>query len=180
MKLGLKRGVVELLPHQDIWEDIAKATISLLYDLLSGIAIEIQHVGSTAVRGISAKPIIDISVGVKKLEDILPYIQLLEKNGIVFRGEDVSDQYLFVIGDFEKDTRSHHIHAVEHNSVAWKNYIKFRDYLNEHPAKAKEYEELKQELAKLYPDDRVAYTSGKQKFIDEILTLAENYNKETI
>lgn len=178
MNLGLKRGTVELLPHQDIWKDIARDTISLLSTLLDHFAVAIEHVGSTAIRSISAKPIIDIVVGVKELDDIMAYIQLLEENGIMFRGEDVGNQYLFVIGDLEKDTRTHHIHIVEYNSIAWNNYINFRDYLNSHKDKAKEYERLKIQLAGKYYCDRVAYTEGKQEFIDEILALAENFDEE--
>ena len=180
MTLGLNRGCVELVSHQEEWHTLAQVTITLIAKLLDDVAVNIEHVGSTAIRGISAKPIIDIAVGVKKLENILPCVEKLEENGIVFRGEDVNNQYLFVIGNFENDTRTHHIHVVEHNSDAWKNYINFRDYLNDQPAQAKEYEELKQELAQLYPEDRVAYTKGKQKFIDEILALAESFYEEQI
>lgn len=54
----------------------------------------------------------------------------MEEHGFVFRGEDVARQILFVMGDFEKDTRTHHIHAVKWNGTEWKNYINFRDYLN--------------------------------------------------
>lgn len=174
MELGLKRGTVDLLPHQDLWNKVAQDTIILLSDLLGDISVCIKHVGSTAIRHICAKPIIDISVGVNKLEDILPYIDLLEKNGIIFRGEDVSNQYLFVIGDFEKDIRTHHIHVVVYNSIAWENYISFRDYLNKYPDKAKEYDLLKKQLADKFSKDRNAYTKGKQTFIESILELARN------
>ena len=145
--LGLKRGTVELLPHQLTWEETAKDTISLLNSLLGNVAMDIQHVGSTAVRSICAKPIIDIAVGVNTLDSIMPYIGMLEQNGIIFRKEDVKEQLLFVIGDFERDTRTHHIHVVKWNSIAWNNYINFRDYLNTFPEHAKEYEALRKELS---------------------------------
>lgn len=179
MTLGLKRGCVKLMLHQEEWYVIAQDTIEILFDILGQSAVGIQHIGSTAIRNIMAKPIIDIAVGVRQFEDIEPYITSLREKGIIFRGDD-NEGKLFVIGDFEKDTRTHHIHVVEHNSDAWKNYINFRDYLNGHPAKAKEYEELKQELAQLYHEDRVAYTKGKQKFIDEIHALAESFYEEQI
>ncbi len=67
MILGLKRGCVEIVSHQDEWHTTAQVTINLLDELLGNIAVEIEHVGSTAVRGICAKPIIDIAVGVKNL-----------------------------------------------------------------------------------------------------------------
>lgn len=170
--LGLKRGTVELLPHQMIWEQAAADTISLLKSLLGDFAIDIQHIGSTAIRSIYAKPIIDIAVGVSSLNGIKPYIGLLEQNGIIFRNEDVKGQFLFVIGDFEKDTRTHHIHIVEWNSIAWNNYINFRDYLNTFPDQAEKYDALKKELAVKFSNDRIKYTEGKQKLIDKLLKQA--------
>ena len=131
--LGLKRGTVELIPHQTVWEEDAAKTILLLKSILNDAAIDIQHVGSTAIKNICAKPIIDIAVGVNSFNSIKPYIGLLEENGIIFRKEDVERQLLFVIGDFEKDIRTHHIHFVEWDSAEWNNYINFRDYLNAFP-----------------------------------------------
>ena len=170
--LGLKRGTVELLPHQLTWEEIAKDTISLLKSLLGDAAIDIQHVGSTAIRNICAKPISDIAVGVDTLDSIMPYIGLLEQDGIIFRKEDVKEQLLFVMGDFKRDTRTHHIHVVKWNSIAWNNYINFRDYLNTFPEHAKEYEALKKELLIKFAHDRGRYTAGKQEMIDSLLKQA--------
>ena len=170
--IGLKRGTVELLPHNPLWEDVAAETIKKLKSLLNDVAVDIQHVGSTSIRNICAKPIIDIAVGVNTLDSIKPYIELLKKNGIIFRKEDVKEQLLFVIGDFEKEFRTHHIHVVEWNSIAWNNYINFRDYLNAFPEYAKEYDALKKKLALEFADNRGNYTAGKQEFIDRILKQA--------
>ena len=79
----------------------------LLKSLLNDVAIDIQHVGSTAIPNVWAKPIIDIIVGVETLDSIKPCIELLDKNGIVFRKGDVKGQFLFVTGDFEKECRTH-------------------------------------------------------------------------
>ncbi len=170
--IGLKRGTVELLPHDPQWKNAANETIILLKSLLQDVAIDIQHVGSTAIQNISAKPIIDIAVGVNTLDSIKPYIELLKNNGIIFRKEDVKEQLLFVIGDFEKEFRTHHIHVVEWNSIAWNNYINFRDYLNAFPEYAKEYDDLKKKLALEFANNRGNYTAGKQEFIDRILKQA--------
>lgn len=169
MKLGLKRGTVEFFPHQMIWEKTAKNTITLLKSLLDDIAIDIQHVGSTAISNICAKPIIDIVVGVNELDAIKLHIGLLEQNGIVFRNEDVKGQLLFVIGDFDKDIRTHHIHIVQWNSTAWNNYINFRDYLNAFPEQAEKYDTLKKNLAIKYADNRGSYTEGKKELIEILL-----------
>lgn len=91
------------------------------------------------------------------------------KVGIFYRGSDVERQFLYVMGDMENDTRTHHIHIVKWNGTEWKNYIHFRDYLNDNENMALQYQKVKEELESKYADDRVAYTNGKQDMIDLIL-----------
>ena len=170
--IGLKRGTVSLCTHSDKWSICAENTIKVLKNILGSEAVDVQHVGSTSINGIMAKPVIDIAVGVKSVANMKYYIKLLENAGVIFRGEDVPGQMLFVKGDFVKDTRTHHIHIVEHNSKAWTDYINFRDYLNTFQDKAKEYERIKIELANMYPSDRKKYTEGKSSLICELLSEA--------
>ncbi len=166
--IGLKRGLVKLEAHQSDWQKEAEKTISDLKGILGNIAADIQHIGSTAVSSIHAKPIIDIAVGLRNLDDIFPFIEVLNKNNYIFRGEDVPGQLLLVKGDFENDTRTHHIHVVKWNGTEWENYINFRDCLNAFPEKAMKYDECKQDLAKKFPDDRKRYTEGKKNLIAEL------------
>ena len=166
---GLKRGTVLLAPHQEEWTRNAERTIQVLNRLLEPVAVDIQHIGSTAIPSIHAKPIIDLVVGVRNLDDIAPYVELLKQHDIVFRGEDVAGQLLFVMGDSEKDTRTHHIHVVRWNGAEWNNYINFRDYLNRFPDKAIEYDVCKKKLVAQFADDRGSYTTGKQELIDRLL-----------
>ena len=93
----------------------------------------------------------------------------LQKEGIFYRGSDVEYQILYVMGDMEKDIRTHHIHVVKWNGTEWRNYIHFRDCLNANENIALQYERVKEELESKYADDRVAYTNGKQEMIDIIL-----------
>ena len=172
MCIGMKRGTVYLEPHQTEWERAAEETIRTLKRILGSTAVDIQHIGSTSVKTISAKPIIDIAVAVNYFDDILSMREELRQNGIIYRFEESPKQLLFVMGDFENDTRSHHIHVVLFGSDEWNNYINFRDYLNTHIASAKEYEAVKFRLAGQYPDDRIAYTDGKQEVIDKLLAEA--------
>ncbi len=177
--IGLKRKTVMLMPHQEAWERNAESIITLLRQILGDAATDIQHIGSTAILTIHAKPIIDIAVGVSKIEDIVPYIALLEQHGIIDRGEDIAGQRLFAMGDFENDTRTHHIHVVPYGCAAWRHYINFRDYLNAYPDKAALYDKRKQELAQQFADDRKHYTEGKQELINQLLAEADRWKAET-
>lgn len=167
--IGLKRGTVELMFHQEEWDENAQDVIKILKQILKNTAVDIQHIGSTAISLIHAKPIIDIVVGVRDLNDIFTYIELLKQYDFIYRGEDVIGQMLFVMGDFERDTRTHHIHVVKWNGAEWNNYINFRDYLNAYPEKAMMYDECKQKLAMQFSNDRKNYTAGKQELIDYLL-----------
>ena len=173
--IGLKRGSVKLISHQEEWNKNAEKVILKLKQLLGDTAVDIQHVGSTAIASIYAKPIIDIVIGVRDLNDVVSYVELLKQHDFVFRGEDVEGQLLFVMGDFEKDTRTHHIHVVKWNGEEWNNYINFRDYLNCCPDKAMLYDACKKKLASQFPDDRRSYTAGKQELIECLLKEAETF-----
>ena len=175
--LGLRRGTVKLEEHQKSWHYDAACAIGLLKEVCSDTAIDIQHVGSTAIVGIHAKPIIDIAVGVTSLEAVMPHIPALEKRGVIYRKQDVDGQMLFVMGDFEKSIRTHHIHVVLWNSTPWWDYINFRDYLNAFPEKARSYDDLKCRLAMEYSQDRGSYTQSKQELIAKLLAEAACWRK---
>ena len=89
MSLGLKSGTVQFEPHDKLWDEIAVQTIKTLKSILCDDAIDIQHIGSTAVPTIKAKPIIDIVVGVADFERIMSYNEQLQKERIFYRGSDV-------------------------------------------------------------------------------------------
>ena len=170
MSLGLKRGIVQLEPHDKQWDEIALQTIKTLKSILGDDTIDIQHIGSTAIPAIKSKPIIDIAVGVTDFDRIMSHNEQLQQEGIFYRGSDVESQLLYVMGDMEGDTRTHHIHVVKWNGTEWNNYIHFRDYLNANENSAlQQYQKLKEELESKYAGDRIAYTSGKQDMIDNIL-----------
>ena len=82
--IGLKSGTVKLVQHQEEWHENAENVISVLKQLLGDTALDIQHVGSTAICSIHAKPISDIAVAVHDIKDILPYIEVLKQHNIFF------------------------------------------------------------------------------------------------
>ncbi len=175
MSIGLKRGTVLLEEHQISWEQNAKETIIEIQVALKGLNPDIQHVGSTSINSIKAKPIIDIAVAVNDYDEVIARNDKLAKYDIVFRFDERPEQLLYVKGDFEADTRTHHIHVVMKNSMEWNNYLNFRDFLNSNKQVALEYEAVKIKMAELYPDNRDAYLEGKREIISRLLAEAEKW-----
>lgn len=171
--IGLERGTVRLHEHEKEWEIEAQNTISHLKKILGDVIKDIQHVGSTSVFSIKAKPIIDIAVAVDDFNDILAREKELRDNGFYYRPgaqASIRNQLLFACGNYytgSGNLQTHFIHVVLTGSMDWINYINFRDYLNSTPSAAKEYENLKVSLALQAPVDggREKYLKGKHNFI---------------
>lgn len=155
--IGLKRDTVQLYEHEKEWEIEAQNTIVRLKGILGDAIRDIQHVGSTSILPIKAKPIIDIAIAVDKFDDILVYEKELKDAGFYYRPNaqaSFPDQLLFACGNFyigTGDLQTHFIHVVLWESMDWINYINFRDYLNKTPSATKEYEELKVSLVQQAP-----------------------------
>lgn len=131
-----------------------------------GGVIAIEHVGSTAVPGLAAKPIIDIMIGVREVAVGERCIEPMEGLEYQYRGEaGIPGRHYFRKGS----PRSHHVHLVKHSSEFWQNHLLFRDYLRAHEDAAREYAALKRELAQRHRDDRVAYTDAKDPFVKAAL-----------
>lgn len=188
--IGLKRGTVQLCEHEKEWEIEAQNTIARLKEILGDVIKDIQHVGSTSILTIKAKPIIDIALAVDDFDDILAYEKQLKDAGFYYRPNaqaSIRDQLLFACGNYYEGTgelQTHFIHVVKTNSMDWINYINFRDYLNNTPSVAKEYEDLKVSLAQQVPVDsgREKYLKGKHDFIVYTLrkALVKSYLEKTV
>ena len=142
MSLGLKRGTVKLEPHNAEWETCAQNMIAKLKEILKDDIVDAQHIGSTSIKNIFAKPIIDIVIGVTDFDKIMRHNNVLNANGIVYRREDHPEQHLYVCGDMENNIHTHYIHVVIWGKEAWNNYINMRDYLNSDYKTAQEYSDL--------------------------------------
>lgn len=175
MSIGLQRGKVTVTGHKAEWDDSAREIIAKLKDILKDDMIDAQHIGSTSIKSICAKPIVDVVVGVRNFNDIFKHNEMLQQNGIFYRRQDHPGQHLYLCGDLENNIHTHYIHVVIWGNDAWHNYINLRDYLNAHKEKAEEYSALKEGLAVHYADDRIAYTDGKKEFIEEILKFAREW-----
>lgn len=164
---GVERYKVEVLPHCEEWEKEYEDAKNELRDIFRDNIIDIQHVGSTSIKGIYAKPILDIAVVLKSFEDM--NIELMKKTGYDYCGaqNEEKDRYLFVLrGEGQISLR--HIHCYEPDNLDFYYVTHFRDYLNSHEEYAKEYSDLKRKLAKKYPNDRFAYTDEKEEFVKMI------------
>ena len=174
--IGLKQNTVALSAYDDNWPRAALVTVEKLKEIFGAIAADVQHVGSTSIIGISAKPIIDIAVAVRRFEDVWLLLAKLEANGFMHKAEnDDAGQIFFSCGDLTTDIRTHHIHVVFQNSDEWNNYILFRNFLNANPHRRKEYEALKLSLMQKYPNDRLLYTNSKSAFIQGVIAEARDY-----
>ena len=131
-------------------------------------AVEIEHVGSTSVPGLGAKPIIDILVGIRSLHDAAHCIEPLHGIGYEYVPEFeaiIPERRYFRRGPQDDH---YHVHMVELTSGFWERHLLFRDYLRAHPETAQEYERLKRELAAQFGSDRSGYTDAKTEFITAI------------
>ena len=131
------------------------------------LAGPIEHIGSTAVPGLAAKPVIDIMAGVESLEASRPAIAALEAQQYCYAPYRTEVMHWFCKPS--PAFRTHHLHLVPVGSRLWNEQLAFRDYLCAHPDAAAEYEALKRRLAEVHRFDREAYTNAKAPFVQRAL-----------
>lgn len=164
--IGLERGEVKLAPYNAVWKRLFEAEKGRLVKVVGEYILDIQHVGSTSIPGMVAKPIIDIAVAVEDFEAAKVSIKPIESLGYVYRGElGIPRRHYFVFGE----PRRFHLHMNEFKSDVWLGQILFRDTLIEHQELAEAYAALKVKLAGQFPSDREAYLLGKAPFIEGVL-----------
>lgn len=174
---ALTREHIIVVPYEPLWPANFRALEMVLERALPpGLCTRIEHIGSTAVPGMSAKPIIDVQVEVTSLDrvrrDVVPIMRDL---GYAFIWRPTMGEqapfYAWFIARNERGERTAHIHMVEPDAAS-ADRILFRDFLRAHPDHAARYEQLKTRLLETHADDRAAYTSGKSAFINAILDQA--------
>lgn len=174
--VGLDRDKVVLFPYDEKWKKEYKKEKEILDSLLKGIEYRIEHVGSTSIEGLSAKPVIDIAIGTNDIETVIKIGDILANNGYDTENSLDTKGEIFA-GKGARDSRTHYIHIQKIGSTYWNNFIYFKKYLLEHPNLIKEYEALKKKLASVYFDDRKKYTAAKNEFISDILRKAKEKYK---
>ncbi len=170
--IGLRRGKVKLSHYKSDWKKLYKKEEKLLLSSIGKYILDIQHVGSTSIPRAKAKPVIDIAIGIEFLKIGEKCIKPLEKLGYEYKHDaGIKGRHFFAKGS-EKN-RTYYIHVVKLNGRFWKNCILFRDYLRKHKRTVREYNELKEKLARRYKDDRETYTAQKDSFIRDIIKKVE-------
>lgn len=168
--LGVPKYKVILENHREEWAAEFEEVKRHLQNIHGNNIIDIQHVGSTAIEGIMAKPMLDIAVLFKCMHNLV--FDIMKDNGYIYYGEVAAGKHLFILRG-QDDVSLQHIHCYEESNPAlFLEQLRFRDFLRTHPLYAREYEQLKLDLYKLYPNNREKYTAGKQAFFDKIKSLA--------
>lgn len=148
-----------------------------LKEILTDKYISIEHIGSTSVEGLCAKPILDIAIGVNDLEIVSEFIEPLKQIGYEFvYHKEFPQRRFFRKGQWGSGT--HHIHFYQYHGEHWNNQILFRNYLRVNPDVLKEYQKLKINLAEKFRFDRASYTTNKASFIQNVLQKAKEENEQ--
>lgn len=165
---------IEIVEYNPDWANMFEQEAESIRTALGkDLTVEIQHIGSTAVPELAAKPVIDIMVGLRDLSDGENIIKPLEDLGYVYWAENPNPEKMFFVKGMPPygEKRTHHVHVVEIDSEFWQRRL-FRDYLRIYPQEAQRYEKLKRDLAARFRDDREAYTKGKGDFVREVMEKA--------
>ncbi len=166
---------IEVVDYTPQWVELfALEQDALARELKTWLVGLPEHIGSTAVPGLAAKPIIDIMAPVASLEASLPAIEAAGRIGYVHYPYMPDVMHWFCKPD--PSHRTHHLHLVPLGSPLWVDRLAFRDALRASEALQKEYQSLKRALAQVHRDDREAYTSAKGPFIERVLQAARNCN----
>jgi GrpB-like predicted nucleotidyltransferase (UPF0157 family) len=166
---------VEIINYDPRWPTLfAEEAERLRATLDPSLIIGLEHFGSTAVPGLSAKPIIDILIAVRSLADAkASFVEALRKLDYVYWADNPKTDRMFFVKGMPPfgSRRSHHVHVTEAHGEMWQR-LAFRDYLRTHPEEAAIYEQLKRRLATEHQTDREAYTDAKSAYVETVMRKA--------
>ena len=164
----MRTSYVTVIPYSDQWERDFLKIKDEIKSALGELAESIEHVGSTSVRGLSAKPVIDIDVVISDSSVLSDVIAALGRIGYQHEGDlDITGREAFRY-DGKDHLQKHHLYVCPEDSPELRRHIAFRDYLRSHPEAAAEYSRIKEEGAALYPEDIDRYIEYKTPFIEKI------------
>lgn len=171
----VSRGMdrIRVVAYDEGWPALFAARASALRERLGDVALRIDHIGSTAVPGLAAKPIIDVQISVAAFEPLEAFRTPLEGLGYVFRADNPERTKRY-FREPPGDRRTH-IHVRRAGSFSEQFPLLFRDFMRAHPDWAGRYAALKLELAKRYEHDRSGYTDAKGPFTWEAIAAADDW-----
>jgi len=157
---------VLLVPYDPLWPLEYAAEADRIAHTCDDLPLRLEHIGSTAVPGLGARPVIDIAMGIPQTAKRHEYFAALRQLGYEHRGTDgVPGRDYFVRGS----PRSHHVHLVSWSSSLWNDWLLFRDQLRANPDAAREYDGLKRELSATFADEPREYSDAKGAFVRAVL-----------
>jgi GrpB-like predicted nucleotidyltransferase (UPF0157 family) len=165
--------LIEIVDSSEEWPRLFAALGGELRSTLGGVALRIDHIGSTSVPGLAAKPIVDIQISVAELDPVEPFERPLTQLGLVYRAgntERTKRYFREVPG-----TRRTHIHVRRAGSFSEQFPLLFRDYLRTHDDAKKSYAEVKRRCAALHPHDGHAYTEAKGDHVWQVIRQADDW-----
>ena len=163
---------IQVVAHDPAWRGEFEAEARNITRALGDHVVRLHHIGSTAIPGIFAKPIIDFLMEVENIVELDDRSSVMEELGYEAMGEFGIPGRRYFRKDNASGVRTHQVHAFEADSTGVERHLAFRDYMIAHPVEAQAYGDLKQKLAKEHPDDIEAYMDGKDPFIKEYETKA--------
>lgn len=173
-RIGLKTGEVKLAPYSPLWRRKFAAEKRRLERHLAPRRHILEHIGSTAVPGLDAKPIIDVAILIPTFRSLRRWILALESAGYLYKGEyGLSGRHFFTRGN----PVTHHLHLVTPETTHWDDWLLFRDYLRAIPSAAIVYNRTKQQLARRFAADREAYTRAKTPLVKKLMRAARRWRK---
>lgn len=165
------RPPIRVVEYDPEWPRLFAEEAALLRDVLGG-DVAVEHIGSTAVPGLPAKPVIDVMAGVRGWDDFGVMAQSLVEAGYRYTPEaemDDPSRRVFRKGPADpRLLRTHHLHVTEVDGFYWRRMLAFRDRLRLHPDEAEGYVSLKRDLATRFENESRRYTAGKRDFVVEI------------
>jgi GrpB-like predicted nucleotidyltransferase (UPF0157 family) len=174
-----RQAPVIIVEYDASWPKMFAEESARIRSVLGDKLVALEHVGSTAVPGLAAKPIIDMLAGVQSLSHAAGCIEPLRDMGYDYVPEletDLPERRYFHKGP--AGARTHHLHMVEVASDFWERHLLFRDYLRGHPETAHEYARLKRKLADEFGTDREGYTRAKTPFITTVEERARSLSRD--
>lgn len=169
---------VVVCPYQPEWDSKFCIEAQLLKDILGKEMTDIHHIGSTAVKGLWAKPIIDILIEVNKIEDVDAYNSAFVLNGYIPKGENGIPGRRYFVKSAE-EIRTHHVHIYQKGHLRIERHLALIAYLSTFPERVDAYAKLKRMLATKFPENIDAYVDGKDAFVKHLEQQALDWYRST-